>query len=97
MPSSIKEGHGDHPESIPDLSERSALIKHSDAVVVYGVASTSPPSTGDGDNHGPYEPSDEEALIGSPASDGPAGHEAQAAPVSTKTMLWIILPMVLGE
>lgn len=100
MPSPISERHGhDPPESGPDILERSPLIKHPDSVVVYGVAASSPPSSTDDDDDDQgfsAEPSDEEALVGSrPGQDAHA--VAAAAPLSTKTMLWTVLPMLLGQ
>ncbi|KAF3762220.1 MFS general substrate transporter [Cryphonectria parasitica EP155] len=75
------------PERDPDVSERSALTKHSDSVVSYGVKSPSPSTSDEASDDGSSSSraQDEEALIASPTSTDPA-----RPTLSNKTILWIL-------
>lgn len=78
-----------HERSTPDSSETSPLTKNPDSVAAYGIASS--PSAADSDGEGFSKLGDEEALLAPP-------EEPDAkSPLSTKTILWIVLPMLLGE
>lgn len=86
------------PSSSPS-TERSALLKQPDIKAVYGI------NTSRSDNeHGSSESSsllsrsgDEEASIDSNVTSTEAeGLEAQE-PLSSRAILWIVLPMLLGE
>lgn len=81
--------------SVPDQTERDALLKHHDSIASYG---SNPESSSIGDNQSDFKAPDhrdEEALI---ASGGHTGSSSQASspPLSTKTILWIVLPMLLA-
>lgn len=89
---------------VPEPSERSPLIaKHHNAGHVYSV-STSSSDPEDEDTTAPspissIEGEDEEALVGrSSALDGAgaSANEATSTTLSTTSILWIVLPMMLG-
>lgn len=96
MPSSVAEEHGGHRRPAPDISERSPLTKHPDSAVVYGISSGSSSSTDD-DGASLGLGSDEEALLGATLPEDPVSRQTPSpAPLTTKTILWIVLPMMLG-
>lgn len=96
MPSSVAEEHGGHRRPAPDISERSPLTKHPDSAVVYGISSGSS-SAADDERASPVRGSDEEALLEATLPEHPVGRQTLLpAPLSTKAILWIVLPMMLG-
>lgn len=87
------------PSASSPSTERSALLKHPGLDAVYGTDTTT-----SGSEYGSSESSsllsqgeDEEASIESPVtSSGAEGYETHS-PLSTKAILWIVLPMLLGQ
>lgn len=70
-------------------------MKNCDSVVSYGSNSLSATTNATKDNHHRSDSQDEEALIDS-ASHVDLPDQTSSAPLSTKEIVWIVLPMVLA-
>lgn len=96
----IAKSRGHEPESIPnpDISERSSLIKHPDTEAVYTIESQFSDTDDDSSDVNSFnsKTQDEESRIESPQPVGTAGH-ALLPTLSTKAILWIVLPLLLGQ
>lgn len=89
--------------SAPNLSERSSLTAHADSTVAYGATTPSSSSHTDVDTDSTDESpfgskyhDDEEALLAAPPSAA-SGADVPLPALSTKALLWIIAPMLLGS
>ena len=88
-----------HASSVPDLTtERSPLTKHPDSTAVYGIYS-SPSDTDDGTTEGSSllsRSEDEEASIETPITPAGAPSHDSHLPLTSRAVVWIVLPMLLG-
>lgn len=84
----------DGSSSVPDRLERAALMKHAHSRVSYGSNSRAS-NTEDNSSDEPGRHDDEESLINS-ASHVVLSSRTASAPLSTKAILWMVLPLVLG-
>lgn len=95
MPSTEVRTWKDEPQSVLDQTERDALIKHYDSIASYGSNSRSSSIV---DNESDFEGPgrrDEEALIDSGSHIDPP-KQTPSPSLSTKTIIWIVLPMLLA-
>lgn len=92
----VDETGREHPASAREVSERSSLTQHSDSDVVYGTHSRSPTAENDSTDRSSVHSDDVEALVGPQSSARSTSHDS-VAPLSNKAILWIILPMLLGQ
>lgn len=86
---------GEDSRCVPDGSERSPLIKHADSNAAYGSNSQSLQTDHNSSDFDGLGRQDEEALVDSAPHVG-LPSQTSSAPLDTKTISWIILPMVLG-
>lgn len=106
MPASVTETRGGGDVSAPDMSERTPLTTQSDsATLTYGTASSptssshtevDPDDTDESPLGTKYHHDDEEALLATTPPPGAPATETPQPVLSTKALLWIIAPMLLG-